>query len=138
MANAQRLVCRIRIQLAAVAAAGTSDLWADTCAFLTSMGITRIRGKLVLCEKFGNFRVRVGIQTFTTDPEAPATATSITTGTGVAYVSTTGKNFVDFDPTVSGNGVINTNSGFRIGLLYSSTDATVSRGDVILELYADA
>ena len=41
-------------------------------------------------------------------------------------------------PTAAGNGVIGTKPGFRLGLLYSSTGATVVRGDVIVELFIDA
>ena len=65
-------------------------------------------------------------------------ASGITTGTGVAYLSTLVRNFVDFDPTVAGNGVISTKPGFRLGVLYSSSDATTSRGEVVVELYVDA
>ena len=136
MANVQRQVVRVRMQL--VATNGTTDLWLDLSAFLASIGVTRVRGRTVLCDKSGNFRFRPGIQTYGNDVETPDAPIAITTGTGTAYVSTLVRNFVDFDPTVSGNGLIGTKAGFRLGVLYSSTDATVSRGDVILELYIDA
>ncbi len=136
MANAQRQVVRIRLQL--VASAGTTDLWLDLSPFLSSIGITRVRGKTILCDKTNNFRFKVGIQTYGLDPEFPDAPIGITTGTGVAYVSTLVRNFVDFDPTVAGNGVINTKPGCRLGVLYSSTDATTSRGDVVVELFVDA
>lgn len=130
----QQLLCRVRLQLIAVN--GTTDLWADLSPFLPSAGVGMIRGRLVLCEKSGNFRVRVAIQTYGNDPELCDTAVSITTGSGTTYLQTASRLFVAFDPTNSGNGDISTKAGFRIGLLYSSTDATVSRGDVLLELHA--
>lgn len=127
---------RVRLQL--VACNGTTDLWIDLSEFITSVGATRVRGRLVLCDKTGNFRARPGIQTYSSDPEAPDAPGPISSGTGYGYVSTVSRNFVDWDPTLSGNGVIDTKAGYRVGLLYSSTDSSVSRGDVILELYADA
>jgi hypothetical protein len=72
------------------------------------------------------------------DPEFPDAPIPITTGTGVAQISTLIRNFVDFDPTAAGNGVIGQKPGFRLGVLYSSAGATVARGDVIVELYIDA
>lgn len=122
-----------------VATNGQTDLWLDLAAFLATMGVGRVRGRMVLCDKSGNFRVRVGIQTYDTDaevPNAPAAVTRTSTGTG--YLSTVNKAFIDFDPTLTGNGVIDTKAGFRLGVLYSSTDATVSRGDVLVELWIDA
>jgi hypothetical protein len=136
MAGVQKILVRVRIQLVAVN--GTNDLWVDLSRFIQTIGVTRVRGRIVLCEKSGNFRARPGIQTYTADPEVPDAALAPSTGTGLGYVSTVSKNFVDWDPAVAGNGNIGTKRGFRVGLLYSSTDATVSRGDVILELYVDA
>lgn len=136
MSGSQRLIARVRMQL--VACNGTSDLWADLSRFVPTIGTSRLRGRIVLAEKVGNFRCRVGIQTYGTDIEVPDGPSSISTGTGVAYVSSVSKVFVDWDPTAAGNGVISTKRGYRVGLLYSSTDASVSRGDVILEIYADA
>ena len=132
----QRRVVRTRVQL--VATNGVTDLWLDLMAFLSTAGVGRVRGRIVLCEKLGNFRCKVGIQSFLNDPEAPDAPVSPTTGSGVGYISTLSKNFVDFDPTGSTEGNIDTKDSFRLGIFYSSTDATVSRGDVVIELYIDA
>lgn len=133
--NAQRQVVRIRTQLMATS---TTELWLDLCPFYTSIAVTKVRGRTVLCDKTGAFQFRVGIQTHGGDPEFPDAPLAITTGTGVAQVSTLIRNFVDFDPTAAGNGIIGQKAGFRLGVLYSSTAASVARGDVILELYIDA
>ena len=132
----QRRVVKARVQL--VATNGANDLWLDLMAFLSTAGVGRVRGRIVLCEKGGNFRCKVGIQTFLNDPEAPDTPVAPATGTGVGYISTLSKNFVDFDPTTATEGNIDAKDSFRLGIFYSSTDATVSRGDVLIELYIDA
>lgn len=122
-----------------VAVNGTADIWADLSSIQSTIGVGRIRGRIVVCDKAGNFRCRLGLQTYATDPEvmdAPITLTGTGTGTGV--ITTVSKNFVDFDPTLANNGVIDTKAGYRLGLLFSSTDNTVSRGDVLIELWADA
>jgi len=106
--------------------------------FLATIGIGRVRGRTVLCDKTGTFQCRPGIQTHTGDPEAPDAPIFITTGTGVAQLSAVGRNFVDFDPNNANNGNITTKQAFRLGLLYSSTGASVVRGDVIVELSIDA
>lgn len=134
--SVQRLLCKVRLQLVAVN--GTGDLWLDLNEFLSSIGVTRIRGRIALCDKTGNFRVRVGIQTYANLDEVTDAPTSIGSGTGVGYVSTVSPQFVDFDPTAAGNGDIDAKAGFRIGVLYSSTDSSVSRGDVVIELYSDS
>lgn len=136
MGKYQRLLCKVRLQLVAVN--GTTDLWMDLSEFLASIGITNIRGRLVLCDKLGNFRARIGIQSYDTSNETPNAAAPISSGSGYGYITTVTSQFVDFDPSASGNGDIDTKSGFRIGVLYSSTDSSVSRGDVPIELYADA
>lgn len=130
-----KLLCRVRVML--VADNGTTDLWLDLSEFVASVGINNIRGRIVLCEKQGNFQARVGIQTYGSDPEAPEAPTPIGSGTGYGYVSSVIKQFVDFDPTAASNGDIDTKAGFRVGVLYSSTNATVSRGDVIVELWSN-
>lgn len=136
MPNAQRRIVKARVQLVAVN--GTADLWLDLMQFLSSVGVTRIRGRIVLCEKSGNFRCRVGIQTALSDQEVPDAPVSPSTGAGLAYISTVSKNFIDFDPTGANEGNIKGKESFRVGLFYSSTDATVSRGDVLVELHVDA
>ena len=136
MSGTQRQVVKVRIQLSATS---TTELWLDLMPFLSTVGVTRVRGRTVLCEIGGTtFRCRVGIQTHAGDPEFPDIPTAITTGTGIGQVSTVVRNFVDFDPTVSTNGNITTKPGFRLGLFYSSTGATVARGEVIVELFVDA
>ena len=135
--STQRQLVKVRMQFVAVN--GTTDTWADLSAFISTVGVGRIRGRIVICDKSGNFRCRLGLQAYATDPEAPdAPATLTGTGTGTGVISTVSKNFVDFDPTLTNNGVIDTKAGFRLGLLYSSTDATISRGDVLIELWVDA
>ena len=135
MSSAQRQVVRARMQLVATSA---TELWVDLSPFMVGIGVTRVRGRLVLCDKVGNFQCSIGIQTHTGDPEIPDAPIPFTVGTGFGQVSAVGRNFIDFDPTGSTNGNIATKAGFRLGLLYSSTGATVVRGDVILELYIDA
>ena len=39
---------------------------------------------------------------------------------------------------VGPEGDIDTKAGFRVGVLSSSTDSSVSRGDVLIDLYTDA
>lgn len=117
---------------------GTTDLWADLSEFLASIGVTNIRGRLVLCDKMGNFRARIGIQSYDTSNETPNAPAPISSGSGYGYISTVTSQFVDFDPGASGNGDIDTKAGFRVGVLYSSTDSSVSRGDLLIELYTDA
>jgi hypothetical protein len=138
MASTQQQIVRIRAQF--VACNGTNELWADLSTFVSSIAVTKVRGRIVVCERGGNFRCRVGIQTYSADSEAPDTPIAITgvSTTGCGQLSAVGKNFVDFDPTLANNGTIGGKAGFRLGLWYSSTDATISRGDVIVELYIDA
>lgn len=109
-----------------------TDLWEDITPWRPTAGILGVRGILVLAEKQNNFRVRVGIQTARSETQVADTPIAPATGTGLGYVTTVSKNFFDFDPTVDRNGLINTMAFFRIGLLYSSTDAVVSRGNVLL------
>ena len=115
------------------------DLQHATEALDELVRVMKPGGRIVICDKSGTFRCRLGLQTFSTDPEAPDAPITLTgTGTGTGVISTVSKNFVDFDPTAANNGVIDTKAGYRLGLLYSSTDATVSRGDVLIELWVDA
>ena len=115
---------------------GTTALWVDTDTFKSTAGVTKLRGRLILADKTGNFQVRPGIQTaldleLPDPPVIPATG-----GTGIAvYVAVVNRYFVDYDPTNASNGNINTKANYRNGLWYASTDNTVSRGDVIFELY---
>ena len=135
MASVQRRLCKVRLQL--LTTAGTTDVWLDLHEFLDTIGVTRIRGRTVLCDKTGNFRFKVGIQTYSLDPEFPDSPLNPSTGTGVANVSTLVRNFVDFDPTVAGNGQIGAKPGYRVGIFYSSSDANPARGEVIVGLSAD-
>lgn len=130
-----KLLCRVRVMLVATS---STDQWLDLSEFLASVGVNNIRGRIVLCEKQGNFRARAGIQTHTADPEAPNAPTPIGSGSGYDYVTSVTKQFVDFDPTGASNGDIDTKAAFRVGVLYSSTNETLSRGDVILELWANS
>jgi len=82
MANAQRLPCKVRLQLLTIA--GTTDVCMDLHDFLNTVGVSRIRGRTVLCDKTGKFRFKVGIQTWALDPEFPDAAVNPSTGTGVA------------------------------------------------------
>ena len=90
--------------------------------------------RALLTEKLNNFRAKIGIQTADSDVEVADSPVSPSTGTGVAYVTTVSKNFFDFDPTAATNGNIATKAFFRIGVLHSSTDATISRGEVIVRV----
>lgn len=115
---------------------GTTALWVDTDTFKSTAGVTKLRGRLILADKTGNFQVRPGIQT-ALDLELPdAPLIPATGGTGIAqYVAIVGRNFVDYDPTNASNGNISVKANYRNGLWYASSDSTVSRGDVIFELY---
>jgi len=133
----QQILQEVRIQL--VSAAGTTDLWQDTSPWMPTLGVAMVRGTLTLCDKLGNFRFRIGIQTTPADIEIVDVAVnpSDATNTGTGYITALGRNFFNFDPTRAGNGNISTKGYFRLGLLYSSTDATVGRGDVILKAALD-
>lgn len=136
MATAQRQIVKVRIQLVAYSA---TETWIDLSPFIPTYGITKVRGRTVLCDKTGTFSFRVGIQTYLNDPEFPDAPTAPTTGTGLAAVTTLVKNMVDFDPNLAApNGDIDTKAGFRLGAWYSATGGALSRGDVIIELFVDA
>lgn len=119
-----------------VSAIPGTDLWQDMTPWSSTVGIVGIRGVLILAEKLNNFRVRIGIQTAASDVELPdgPVNPSDTPNVGTAYVSTITKNYYNFDPTTALNGTIGTKGYFRVGVLYSSTDATISRGNVILRV----
>lgn len=116
---------------------GTTDLWLDLMKFLEGVSVKRVFGRLVLCEKVGNFRARVGIQTADSDVLVPNAPVNPSSGTGVGYVSSVVKQFVDFDPRGGTEGDVDAKAYFRLGVLYSSSDATVSRGDVMVELWIE-
>lgn len=123
------------VSMQLVSVNGTSDLWQDMSPWFPTIGVFGVRGVLVLAEKSGNFRVHIGIQTATTDREIANSPLNPTVGgTGLGYVATQGKNLYDFDPTNASNGNIAASAYFRIGLLYSSTDATIGRGNVVLHV----
>ena len=132
---AQRLVVNTRMQL--VATNGTSDLWQDMMTFRKGLGVKRVRGRAVLCEKSGNFRFKVGVQTCDNDEEVCNAPVAPSAGTGVGYISTVSKIFVDFDPSGASDGNIASKDSYRLGLFYSSTDGTVSRGDVLIQLWIE-
>jgi hypothetical protein len=119
-----------------VSAIPATDLWENMTPWLSTVGVLDVRGVLVLADKLNSFRVRIGIQTAVSDIEVPDAPINIpTTGAlGTGYVTTVSKNVFDFDPTVSSNGNIATKAYFRVGLLYSSGDTNVSRGDVTLRV----
>ena len=83
---------------------GTTDLWADLSKFLASIGVTNIRGRLVLCDKMGNFRAWIAIQSCATSRETPNAPAPISSGSGYGYITTVTSQFVDFDPSASGKG----------------------------------
>jgi len=111
----------------------TTDLWQDLTAWIPTAGVIRCRGLVVLAQVSGRFHVRIGIQTSASDIEIADAPTAIGTGTGNGYILSVTKQYFDFDPTATGNGVINTKDFFRLGLLYSSTAAAISSGDCILK-----
>lgn len=82
-----------------VAAAGAAVFWADLSQFASTLGVTRIRGRIVLCEFAGVFSCQVGIQTAGALDEAPNAPVVPTTGTGLGVINAVGPVFVDFDPT---------------------------------------
>jgi energy-converting hydrogenase Eha subunit F len=104
--------------------------------WISTVGVLGVRGVLILAEKQNNFHVRIGIQTAASDIEVADTALNPTDtgGTGLGYVGTVIKQYFSFDPTISTAGNITTKAYFRVGLLYSSTDATIGRGDCILRV----
>ena len=79
-----------RVQL--VSAIPATDLWEDLTPWRPTTGVTGVRGVLILCEKLNNFRVRIGVQTATSDIEAPDTPVSLSVGTGTGYITTAGSN----------------------------------------------
>lgn len=124
-----------RLQL--VSTIPSTDLWEDLTPWTATVtSILTVRGTLILAEKLNNFRVRIGIQTALSDVEAPDNPLNPSDGSniGTAYISAVGKNFFTFDANRVANGATNTKGYFRVGVLYSSTDATISRGDVILRV----
>lgn len=126
----------IRLQLVAP---GTKPLWIDTDDFQSTAGVKRIRGRLVLCDRDGDFDVRPGNQTADKDVEIPQAPTQLS-GSGTnnaAWLNNIDRYFIDYDPNATGNGVISAADKHRNGLWYRSSTATISRGEVILELYEE-
>jgi hypothetical protein len=92
-----------------------------------------VKGVIVVAERAGPFRVRIGIQTATTDVEIANAPISPSVGSGLGYVQSVAKLMFNFDPTNASNGDINAHAYWRLGLLYSSaTVNTFARGDAIL------
>src|SRR5262245_2728465 len=120
-------------RLILVSPSATTDLWQDLTAWIPTAGVIRCRGMLILAQVQGRFQVRIGIQTGGSDIEVADAPTAIATGTGNGYRLSVGKQYFDFDPTATGNGVITSKDFFRLGLLYSSTTAAISSGDCILK-----
>jgi len=122
-----------RVQL--VSPASTSDLWQDLTGWFRTAGVTRCRGVLIVADLSSGFQVRIGIQTATSDIEVADTPLNPGSGTGLTYLASAGKQYFDFDPTVTApnNGSIGIKASFRLGLLYSSSSAIITRGDCVLK-----
>jgi hypothetical protein len=131
----ERLVVNQRVQL--VACNGATYLWMALMLPRKTIAAKRVRGRIVLCEKDGNFRVKVGIQTADVDEEVMNAPVSPANGTGVGAVSSVSKVFVNFDPNGATEGAISGKDSYRLGVFWSSTDATVSRGDVLVQLWVE-
>ena len=114
-----------------------ADLWRTMTPWIPTAAVLGVGGVLVLAELLARFQVRVGIQTAECDIELADTPLSPVDagGTGLGYATTVSQSLYAFDPTLAAAGDIDTKAYFRIGLLYSSSDArTVSRGDVALKV----
>lgn len=121
---------------------GNSLLWQDVGGILVCSGAIGITGRLVIVELggAGAFQAEVGLQTFTADTEvagAPLTPGTPLAGTPtMGFKGTVSKNFFSFDPTWGGaspNGDITKFLRFRLGVLYNTTTAAISRAEVLFE-----
>jgi hypothetical protein len=132
-----KLRTSIRLQLVSP---GAQALFIDTDDFVTTLGVIRLRGRLVICDIQGTFECRIGNQTSVYDIEIPD-APNLLTGAGTnnaAYLNAINRYFIDYDPTAANNGVINGKDKYRNGIWYHSSNATISRGEVILELWEES
>ncbi len=121
---------------------GVSVLWQDVGVPLVCLGALGVSGRLVIVETGGAgvFQAEVGLQTFNSDIEvatAPlAPATPLAGAPALGFKNGVSKNFFSFDPTVGGagtNGDITKFFRFRLGVLYSTTTAVISRAEILFE-----
>ena len=118
---------------------GTTTLWQDVGGILVSVGAIGVSGRLVIVETggAGTFQAAVGAQTFGTDLEVAASplqpSVNITGTTGLGMKSGISKTFFSFDPTNASNGDVTKFFRFRVGLLFNTTTAAISRAEVLFE-----
>lgn len=122
----------IRVQL--FSPGNVQLLWLDLTDMLDCAGAIGVSGRLVIVDKEGNFQAEVGIQTFDNDIEVGNTPVAPSVGTGLGMKNTQGKNFFTFDPTNASNGNIAGKFRFRVGVLYNSSAAGASRGEVLMDI----
>lgn len=119
-----------------VSALPSADLWYDVTPWIPTTNVSNVRGVLTLVDNPQVvFQVRIGIQTAPTDIELPSAPLAPSVGTGLGYTRTTGKLYFDFDPADGSNGNVASAAFFRVGLLYSSSDATtIARAELALRV----
>ena len=128
-------IAPVRIQLSSPG--NTQTMFQDLSGLIPCVGALSITGRVVIVDLEGTFTAGVGIQSFASDVEVgnlPVLPSVNATGTtGLGLKSTQSKNFFSFDPTNTSNGDISAKFRFRLGVLYKSSGAAASRGDVLFE-----
>lgn len=112
----------------AVQCTSTAPIFYPMTGWMATILIVRLRALLALVNKTTNLQIQLAIQTADTDPNAATAPVAI----GNA-INTVGRTMQDVDVTQAGNGQVNGKMWFRLGVLASSTGATVESGTVALQ-----
>lgn len=112
----------------AVQCTSTATIFYPLTGWMATILIVRLRALFALVNKTTNLSVQLAIQTADTDPNAANSPVAI--GNAITSV---GRTIQDVDVTQAGNGAVNSKMWFRLGVLASSSGATVESGTVALQ-----
>jgi hypothetical protein len=108
-----------------------TELWQPITGWGSVLeALTAVVCLLYISQKTGNFQMRLGIQSCTSE-EVPSSPSAVGSDNGqISAVGVAVGKTYRFDPNAAGNGDIDSAVKFRIGILYSSTGATTAQGSV--------
>ncbi len=113
----------LRTRSFSVQATSNTAIFYVLTGWMPTILISRLRAVVALANRSANLQIQLAIQTAATDPESANTPVALG-----SVINTVGRTFVDVDVTQAGNGNVNTAMWFRLGVLASSTGATVESG----------
>lgn len=118
----------LKLRTQPVQCTSTVAIFYPMTGWMATILIVRLRALLALVNKSTNLQLQLAIQTADTDPNSANTPVAIGN-----VVSSVGRSIQDVDVTQAGNGAVNTKMWFRLGVMASSTGATVESGTAALQ-----